>query len=144
MSRQTTIWTLAALLGIVLTAGITWATSQLTSQRIGISSEPISAASGLAPRAVERRTQRRTVTHKAKAHKTTTAPLATPAPSTETAPTVQAPPSTQTESPGAVEAQPEAAPEPTQKSGAAKSSADDGSGNGEHAGGAGSGHGRDD
>ncbi len=50
MSRKPIMWVLAALLGIVLTAGITWATSQLTSQRIGLASEPISAGARLAPR----------------------------------------------------------------------------------------------
>ena len=49
MSRQDSSWALAALLGIALTAGITWATGQLTSQRIGLSAEPISAGSRLAP-----------------------------------------------------------------------------------------------
>ena len=49
MSRQAALWALAALLGIALTAGITWATSQLTSQHIGLSSEPVSAGSRLAP-----------------------------------------------------------------------------------------------
>ena len=37
MSRRSLVWMLAALLGIALTAGITWASSQLTSQRIGLS-----------------------------------------------------------------------------------------------------------
>ncbi|HYM46275.1 MAG TPA: hypothetical protein VES65_08990 [Solirubrobacteraceae bacterium] len=49
-NRRTAVWALAALLGIVLTAGITWATSQLTSQRIGLSSEPLAAGRALAPR----------------------------------------------------------------------------------------------
>lgn len=49
MSRQAALWTLAAILGIALTAGITWATSQLASQHIGLSSEPISAGARLAP-----------------------------------------------------------------------------------------------
>jgi hypothetical protein len=49
MSRKTLLWALAALSGVALTAGIAWATSQLTSQRIGLSSEPQSAAGGLAP-----------------------------------------------------------------------------------------------
>ena len=39
--------------GIALAAGITWATSQLTSQHIGLSSEPFSAARGLAPHVTE-------------------------------------------------------------------------------------------
>jgi hypothetical protein len=49
MTRQTALWALVALLGIVLAAGITWATSQLTSQHIGLSSEPLSAGRRLAP-----------------------------------------------------------------------------------------------
>lgn len=49
MSARPWAWALAALLGIVLTAAITWATSQLTSQRIGLSSEPVSAGGRLAP-----------------------------------------------------------------------------------------------
>lgn len=49
MSRKTFIWLLAALLGIAITAGITWATSTLTSQHIGLSSEPLSTGRGLAP-----------------------------------------------------------------------------------------------
>ncbi len=49
MSRKTALWALAALLGIALAAGITWATSQLTSQHIGLASEPLSAGSRLAP-----------------------------------------------------------------------------------------------
>ena len=56
MSRQSALWILAGVVGIVLAAGITWATSQLTSQHIGLSSEPISAARALAPRSPERAT----------------------------------------------------------------------------------------
>lgn len=57
MSRRSLVWVLAALLGIALTAGITWASSKLTGQRIGLSAEPISAGVGLAPR-VNTTTQR--------------------------------------------------------------------------------------
>lgn len=53
VSRQGALWMLAGLAGITLAAGITWATSQLTSQHIGLSSEPLSAARGLAPRRTE-------------------------------------------------------------------------------------------
>jgi hypothetical protein len=49
MSRKSLLWLLAALSGIALTAGITWAASQLASQRIGLSSEPLSASGQLAP-----------------------------------------------------------------------------------------------
>jgi hypothetical protein len=55
MKRQSVLWILAGLLGIVLAAVITWATSQLTSQHIGLSSEPISAARALAPPSPEKR-----------------------------------------------------------------------------------------
>jgi hypothetical protein len=60
MSRQAALWGLAAMLGIALTAGITWATSQLASQHIGLSSEPISAGVRLAP-TVSKSAQSRTV-----------------------------------------------------------------------------------
>jgi hypothetical protein len=53
MSRQAALWLLAAVAGIVIAAGITWATSQITSQHIGISSEPVSAADQLAPAETE-------------------------------------------------------------------------------------------
>lgn len=50
------MWVAGALVGIVLTAAITWAASQLTSQHIGLSSEPLSAGRQLAPRQSESRT----------------------------------------------------------------------------------------
>jgi hypothetical protein len=59
MSRRGALWVLAGLLGIAIAAGITWATSQLTSQHIGLSSEPLSAARGLAPSSLERPPVRR-------------------------------------------------------------------------------------
>ena len=62
MSRQAALWALAALLGIALTAGITWATGQLTSQHIGLSSEPISAGSRLAPAVATKPTNTRSET----------------------------------------------------------------------------------
>jgi len=49
MSRGAAGWALAALFGIVLAAGIGWATSSLTGQHIGLSSEPLSAVRRLAP-----------------------------------------------------------------------------------------------
>lgn len=59
MSRQTALWSVAALLGLALTAGITWTTSQLAGQHIGLSSEPISAGARLAPAASGRTTRSR-------------------------------------------------------------------------------------
>lgn len=80
MSRRTAIWLLAALLGIVVTAAITWATSQLTSQRIGLASEPLSAGSGLAPGAEANPAVTRTTTRRAgRAHSTATATVTTTA-----------------------------------------------------------------
>jgi hypothetical protein len=49
MTRRHALWALLALVGIVLTAAITWATSTLTSQRIGLETEPLSAGAKLAP-----------------------------------------------------------------------------------------------
>jgi hypothetical protein len=107
MSRQAALWVLAALAGIVLTAGITWATSQLTSQHIGISSEPLSAGHGLAPPVAERAAPRRsrptpkvtpTVTappaaapSQGTASTTSQTPQATTSPSTSIAPETTAP-----------------------------------------------------
>ncbi|MGH2879784.1 MAG: hypothetical protein ACRDK4_09300 [Solirubrobacteraceae bacterium] len=121
MSRQTAMWTLAALLGIVLTAGITWATSQLTSQRIGISSEPISAASRLAPRVIERHTQpakRKVVVKKpskAAVHITTAPPVLAPESSTSSTSTSTA------------QATPELQAQPTPSMRTSKASGEDGS-----------------
>lgn len=82
MSRRSLVWMLAALLGIALTAGITWASSQLTSQRIGLSAEPISAGVQLAP-PVNTTTTQRVVTLPSRTTTTTTTTtltVATPAP----------------------------------------------------------------
>lgn len=49
LTRRRVIWTVAALLGIAVTAALTWSISQLTGQRIGLSSEPLSMIQGLAP-----------------------------------------------------------------------------------------------
>jgi hypothetical protein len=57
MSRRTATWVLGALLGIVIAAAITWATSHLTAQHIGLSSEPLSAGRSLVPRLTQRRRQ---------------------------------------------------------------------------------------
>lgn len=62
MSRRTAAWVLGGLLGIVLTAGITWATSKLTSMHIGLSSEPLSAGRSLAPRLPPRKQRTSTAT----------------------------------------------------------------------------------
>jgi len=50
MKRGTVLWTLAALLGIGLTAGVTWGASLLFNQPIGLASQPASVIDTLAPR----------------------------------------------------------------------------------------------
>lgn len=52
MTRRTVLWAALALLGIAASAALAWTASQLASQRIGLSSEPLSVAAGLAPQAV--------------------------------------------------------------------------------------------
>ena len=50
------LWILGALAGVVLAAGVTYAASSLSTQRIGLSSEPVNAGRELAPRAAATRT----------------------------------------------------------------------------------------
>jgi hypothetical protein len=52
MTTRTVIaWIVAAVLGLALAAGITLAASQLSSQHIGLSGEPLSAGDELVPKA---------------------------------------------------------------------------------------------
>jgi hypothetical protein len=57
--RTMIVWIVAAVLGLALAAGITLAASQLSSQRVGLSGEPLSAGDRLVPRARPRPTQPR-------------------------------------------------------------------------------------
>jgi hypothetical protein len=119
MSRQSALWILAGVLGIVLAAAITWATSQLAGQHIGLSSEPISAARALAPRSPERATSgrvRTTIPSRAHSGRAPAVPQANSTAS-EAASTVEAAPA-----PATVEQPPSAAGEPSAGSGAASSS----------------------
>lgn len=149
MSRQTALWGLAALLGIVLTAGITWTTSQLTSQHIGISSEPISAGHSLAPLVAERSAPRRNRPGHVVTGRTVTAPRATATATAQSTPT--APQSTQVSpaqgtptAPAApVEATPPVAAKQTPAPQTPSSSGDDGGGQSRGGGGR-SARGRDD
>ena len=56
-ARTVVVWIVAAVLGLALAAGITLAASQLSSQRVGLSGEPLSAGDRLVPRAQPRHTQ---------------------------------------------------------------------------------------
>jgi hypothetical protein len=47
--RNTVLLAVAALAGIVVAAAITWGTSQLVRQHIGLASEPLTAGSSLTP-----------------------------------------------------------------------------------------------
>jgi hypothetical protein len=58
-ARAVVAWVVAGMLGLALAAGITLAASQLSSQRVGLSGEPLSAGDQLVPRARPRPTQRR-------------------------------------------------------------------------------------
>jgi uncharacterized membrane protein YgcG len=53
VSGRAILWTAAALMGIVVTAVLAWSGSQLAGQHIGLSSEPLSVATGLAPSRLE-------------------------------------------------------------------------------------------
>jgi uncharacterized membrane protein YgcG len=55
MTRRATLWAAIALLGIAASAALAWSASQLASQRIGLSSAPLSVAAGLAPPASPRK-----------------------------------------------------------------------------------------
>ena len=93
MSRRSILlWSLAALGGLLLAAGVTLAASSLSSQRIGLSAEPLSAGDDLAPsgspdvpqRAAD--TATRTPTATPRATRTPT-PSPTPPPARTVAPT---------------------------------------------------------
>ena len=87
--RRTTIVVLLAVLGIALAAAVTWATSRLVSQHIGLTSEPLTAGRRLLPRTTTsppRTTPTRTSTRTATT--TSTSPPAE-APRTSTAPPVE-------------------------------------------------------
>ena len=49
VTRRALLWAVAAVLGIVITAALTWSVSRLTRERIGLSAESPSVVGGLAP-----------------------------------------------------------------------------------------------
>ena len=49
ITRRGVLWAAGALLGIAVTAALTWSVSRLSGQRIGLSSQPLSAIRALAP-----------------------------------------------------------------------------------------------
>src|SRR3954468_24006782 len=91
-------WILGALAGVVLAAGVTYAASSLSTQRIGLSSEPVNAGRELAPRATATATAtprappapatpRATPARKKKRKRPRPIPTATPRPAVTAAPT---------------------------------------------------------
>jgi hypothetical protein len=56
--RNTVLWILAAIAGVLLVAGVTAAASSLSTQAIGLSSEPLTAGDQLTPRATPTATPR--------------------------------------------------------------------------------------
>jgi hypothetical protein len=85
------LWFLGALAGVVLAAGVSYAASSLSTQRVGLSAEPPSAGADLAPRATAtpKARPRRTATPKPKR---TPKPRATPRPAPTTVPVPTAAP----------------------------------------------------
>ena len=81
------LWILGALAGVVLAAGVTYAASSLSTQRIGLSSEPVNAGRELAPRATVTRTPTATPTSKPKKKKRRPKATATPRPTPTAVPT---------------------------------------------------------
>jgi hypothetical protein len=85
--RQTALVLLAAMLGIVLAAAVTWGTSQLVRQRIGLASEPLTAGRRLLPPTTHRSSAAGKSRPRGKA--TTSTRLPTPTPSSAPSPTTQ-------------------------------------------------------
>jgi hypothetical protein len=79
---RTVLWILAAVAGVLLVAGVTAAASSLSTQTVGLSSEPLSAGEQLTPRATAQPTA--TPTPRPKARKK---PERTPTPAATAVPT---------------------------------------------------------
>lgn len=81
-ARKTAAVILVALFGIVLAAAVTWGTSQLVRQRIGLASEPLTAGQRLLPPSLTRTTPTHRPSRKAAGKATTTITATVPAPAT--------------------------------------------------------------
>ena len=98
--RRIILWSIAAIAGLALAAAMTWATSRLTSQRIGLASSP--SVGGLAPSVTARSVHSQTTTVTSTVTTTTTVTRTkhahiTPPPvttTTATSPTAAPPPVT--------------------------------------------------
>jgi hypothetical protein len=85
---QRLLWFLGGLAGVLLAAGVTYAASSLSTQRIGISSEPVSAGRELAPRSTPTPGATPTPTATATPRKKKRTPAATPTSIPTAVPTV--------------------------------------------------------
>ena len=81
------LWFVGALAGVVLAAGVTYAASSLSTQRIGLSSEPASAGEDLAPARTQTPTPTPTPTPRKKKKRKRPKPTPTPTPRATAAPT---------------------------------------------------------
>jgi len=95
-ARRMVLVALLAVLGIALAAAITWGTSQLVRQRIGLASEPLTAGEHLLPPSLARAPAPSVKIPRAPTTTVTTPVPATPTPAPAPAPT---PPSTPTSTP---------------------------------------------
>lgn len=82
MSTSSLRWPLLALLGLLVAAAIAFLATQMVSQKIGISSEPLSAGRALAPRsaAAKKPPVAQTTTVTTPANTVTSAPAPAPVP----------------------------------------------------------------
>ena len=92
-ARRTVLGVIVAVLGIALAAAITWGTSQLVRQHIGLASEPLTAGQRLLPpvastpaQATESTTRTSSPTQSSQAPSTTTPSPPTPSSSTTSLP----------------------------------------------------------
>jgi hypothetical protein len=102
MTRRSILSAAVAVLGLALSAALAWSASQLAGQRIGLASEPLSVAQGLAPhhragpaqppRRDDRGAVGRTPTPRKTSATTRTQIFTTPAPVTPVAPATTAAP----------------------------------------------------
>lgn len=72
MTHRALLWLATALLGIVATAALAWAASQVAGQRIGLAAAPLSVQRGLAPsssRGNRKREREGTVHHPGSSHR---------------------------------------------------------------------------
>jgi len=93
-ARRMVLVALLAVLGIALAAAITWGTSQLVRQRIGLASEPLTAGEHLLPPSLAR-----APAPSVKIPRAPTTTVTTTVPATPTPAPAPAPPSTPTSTP---------------------------------------------